>query len=371
MAEIITYADDTDQPQEISQHIVISRNKSVYVPEIIRKSIVYRDHNVECLTFDCPRYWSGIDISELNIYVNYIAEGQKKKKEDPGSFLCENVIVDEDNTDIFHFDWRITSNASEFPDKLIFLVCAKSVDAEGNENVHWNSRLCTSLEVQEGLEASDSIVKKYPDVIESILSKLGKQIELRNSGIAIQYRNAGENIWTDLVQLEDIKGDAAVIIESNFKGSDTTANIMEKTGEAGDKWYSTDEGVYYMLSTSGEWINCGSGENLKKIEDEIDALKGDISQLSEEIDDLKNNETGTTVTSGSVKTILSNIMTIMRAQVNPDGTPQVYNPDISAIADMTDELIANLGTNVTQNGSTLTIVDVPNVTQNGTTLLIA
>lgn len=172
MAEIMTYADDTDQPQEISQHIVISRDKSVYVPEFIRKSIVYRDHNVECLTFDCPRYWSGIDISELNIYVNYIAEGQKKKEEDPGSFLCENVIVDEDNTDIFHFDWRITSNVSGFPDKLIFLVCAKSVDAEGNEDVHWNSRLCTSLEVQEGLEASDSIAKKYPDVIAQLIVKM-------------------------------------------------------------------------------------------------------------------------------------------------------------------------------------------------------
>lgn len=172
MAEIMTYAEDTDQTQGISQHIVISRDKSVYVPEIIRKSIVYRDHNVECLTFDCPRYWSGIDISELNIYVNYIAEGQKKKEEDPGSFLCENVVVDEDNTDIFHFDWKITSNASEFPDKLIFLVCAKSVDSDGNEDVHWNSHLCKDLEVQEGLEASDSIVKKYPDVIESILAKI-------------------------------------------------------------------------------------------------------------------------------------------------------------------------------------------------------
>lgn len=279
--------------QGIVQNIVISRDKSIYVPEIIKKSIVQRDHNVDRLTFDCPRYWNGIDISKLNIYVNYIAAGQKKQGKEPESFLCENVIVDEDNTDIFHFDWRITSNVSGFPDKLIFLVCAKSVDAEGNEDVHWNSRLCTSLEVQEGLEASDSIVKKYPDVIESILSKLGKQIELRNSGIAIQYRNAGENIWTDLVQLEDIKGDAAVIIESNFKGSDTTANIMGKAGEAGDKWYSTDEGVYYMLSTSGEWINCGTGENLKKIEDEISKLKGDLSHLSEEMEQLKQGGTGT------------------------------------------------------------------------------
>ena len=307
MADIMTYADDTDQIQEISQHIVISRDKSVYVPEIIRKSIVYRDRNVERLTFDCPRYWSGIDISELNIYVNYIAEGQKKKKEDPGSFLCENVIVDEDNTEIFHFDWRITSNASEFPDKLIFLVCAKSVDAEGNEDVHWNSHLCKDLEVQEGLEASDSIVNKYPDVIESILSKLGKQIELRNSGIAIQYRNAGENIWTDLVQLEDIKGDAAVIIESNFKGSDTTANIIAKTGETGDKWYSTDEGVYYMINSFGEWIDCGSGENLKKIEDEIAELKGDIEQLKQ--------SGGSGSGSGFSDSTITRLINIMRAGV--------------------------------------------------------
>ena len=265
--------------QGIVQNIVISRDKSIYVPEIIKKSIVQRDHNVDRLTFDCPRYWNGIDISKLNIYVNYIAAGQKKQGEEPESFLCENVVADEDNPDIFHFDWRITSNVSEFPDKLIFIVCAKSVDAEGNEELHWNSRLCTDLEVQEGLEASAAIVEKYPDVIEQILSKLGKQIEFRNSGKAIQYRNAGENIWVDLVQLEDIKGDAAVIVESNFKGSDTTENILAKTGETGDKWYSTDEGVYYMINSFGEWINCGSGENLKKIEDEIDALKGDIEQL--------------------------------------------------------------------------------------------
>lgn len=158
--------------QGIAQNIVISRDKSIYVPEIIKKSIVQRDHNVDCLTFDCPRYWNGIDISKLNIYVNYIAAGQKKQGGEPESFLCENVVEDEDNPDIFHFDWRITSNVSEFPDKLIFIVCAKSVDAEGNEELHWNSRLCTDLEVQEGLEASAAIVEKYPDVIEQIIQKL-------------------------------------------------------------------------------------------------------------------------------------------------------------------------------------------------------
>ena len=158
--------------QGIVQSIVINRDKSIYVPEIIKKSIVQRDHNVDRLTFDCPRYWDGIDISKLNIYVNYIAAGQKKQGEEPESFLCENVVADEDNPDMFHFDWRITSNVSKFQDKLIFIVCAKSVDAEGNEELHWNSRLCTDLEVQEGLEGNDAIVEKYPDVIEQILQKL-------------------------------------------------------------------------------------------------------------------------------------------------------------------------------------------------------
>lgn len=282
-----------------SQHIVINRDRSVAVPSLIKKSIVQRDHNIERLTFDCPRYWYGKDISTLNIYVNYISVIKKAKGEDPGSSLCENVVIDENDQDILHFDWIITDNVSEDMGGLIFLVCAKSVDSDGNEDVHWNSHLCKEMEVQEGLEASSAIVKRYPDVIESILSKLGKQIELRNSGTAIQYRNAGENTWVDLVQLEDIRGEDAVIIESNFQGSDTTANILAKTGETGDKWYSTNDGVYYMFSSKGEWINCGSGENLKKIEDEINEVKD--SKLDKPAEDgnegqvLTNGSDGTTI----------------------------------------------------------------------------
>lgn len=46
---------------------------------------------------------------------------------------------------------------------------------------------------------------------------------------------------------------------------------------------------------------------------------------------------------GNIKTILENIMTIIKAQVNTDGTPQDYSPDISDIESQTDALIASLG----------------------------
>lgn len=260
-------------------HITITRDKSINVPGTVKKSIVQHEHNVTRLTFDCPRFWNGIDISKLNIYINYIPLS-KKKMEEPEKTLCENVEVDKNDSEIFHFDWVITSNASKKYDTLLFLVCAKSVDNDGNEILHWNSNLCKDLEVQEGLEGYDTIVEKYSDVIEQILSKMGKQIEFRNSGKAIQYRNAGENIWNDLVQLEEIRGNGIVIYESNFMGSDTTANIRNKTGKTGDKWYSTDEHVYYMLSNFGDWINCGNGDNLQKLNDEIMNTNRKLGNLS-------------------------------------------------------------------------------------------
>lgn len=166
MSEEITTVDIT------SQHIVINQDRSVAVPSLIKKSIVQRDHNIERLTFDCPRYWYGKDISTLNIYVNYISVSQKAKGDDPGSSLCENAVIDESDQDMMHFDWVITNNISQDVGGLLFLVCAKSVDSDGNEDVHWNSHLCKDLEVQEGLEASDSIAKKYPDVIEQIFQRL-------------------------------------------------------------------------------------------------------------------------------------------------------------------------------------------------------
>lgn len=169
-----------------SQHIVINQDRSVAVPSLIKKSIVQRDHNIERLTFDCPRYWYEKDISTLNIYINYISASQKAKGDDPGSSLCENVVIDENDQDMMHFDWVITNNVSQDVGGLLFLVCAKSVDSDGNEDVHWNSHLCKELEVQEGLEASSAIVKRYPDIIEYILANLGGSVSAEEIATAVE-----------------------------------------------------------------------------------------------------------------------------------------------------------------------------------------
>lgn len=66
-----------------------------------------------------------------------------------------------------------------------------------------------------------------------------------------------------------------------FKGEDTTSNITAKEQPSvGDKWFSTDENVYYMYSSNG-WVNVGSGEDYSNIKSEFNELKGDLEQLKQ------------------------------------------------------------------------------------------
>lgn len=69
-----------------------------------------------------------------------------------------------------------------------------------------------------------------------------------------------------------------------FKGKDTTSNIIAKEQPSvGDKWFSTDENVYYMYSSNG-WVNVGSGEDYSNIMSEFNELKESLKDINVETD---------------------------------------------------------------------------------------
>lgn len=170
--ELINSLSDDELEKRIAEsqteeHIVINDDRTITVPMTLRKIAVQFDNNVETVTFDCPRYWDDIDISGMNIYINYMRPDNK-----PGCYVVDNVRVDEIDKKQIHFEWTITRNVSEIKGKLSFLVCAKSINDIGEETYHWNSELNKEMIVSEGLECGNPIVEKYPDVIEQILAKL-------------------------------------------------------------------------------------------------------------------------------------------------------------------------------------------------------
>ena len=158
-------------------HIIIGPDRVINVPNELKRLAVQYDHDVETVIFDCPRYWDEHDMSQMNVYINYLRADKES------SFTkAQNVVVDETDNSIMHFTWTVSRNVTEVYGQLVFLVCIKKADNEGNEKTHWNSELCKTCYVSEGLEIDGEVIKEiYPDIIESWYSEVVDVIDEVNA----------------------------------------------------------------------------------------------------------------------------------------------------------------------------------------------
>lgn len=147
------------------EHINIDDNRIITVPERLRRIAVQYDHNVETVTFDCPRFWDEHDLSNMIIYVNYLRSDEVKTR-----YLAENVRIDSSDSNIIHFEWTITNDTTLVPGQVEFLVCAIKLDGEGNEELHWNSEINKQMYVSTGLEGLDSVYEGHIDLITDIIA---------------------------------------------------------------------------------------------------------------------------------------------------------------------------------------------------------
>lgn len=151
----------------VEPHIVVGANRVITVPEELKRIAVQFDHNIETVTFDCPRYWDGIDMSQMQIYINYV-----RPDGESGSYKAQNVSVDSEDANIMHFTWTIDSHVSEAFGSLKFLICIKKTDREGKLVNHWSSDLCTDAFVSEGLECEAAITEQETALITQLLTRM-------------------------------------------------------------------------------------------------------------------------------------------------------------------------------------------------------
>lgn len=156
-------------------HIIIGNDRYITVPDELKRLAVQYDHNIETVTFDCPRYWDGIDMSGMHVYINYL-----RSDRETGAYQADSVSIDGNDSSIMHFDWIISKNVTMAIGKVAFLVCIKKVDSNGNEVNHWNSELYKECYVSEGLEYDgETLQELYPDILEKWYKEL---TDARNSG---------------------------------------------------------------------------------------------------------------------------------------------------------------------------------------------
>lgn len=156
-------------------HIVIESDRTITVPDDLRHISVQGEHNIETVTFDCPRYWDGHDLSQMQMRIVYQRPDGHREPH-----LVENLRVDEVDENTIHFEWTISGNVTAVKGDISFMVCAKLSDSEGNREREWHTRLNQDLIIDEGMDCSgDEIVEQNPDILEAILVQLD---DLKNAG---------------------------------------------------------------------------------------------------------------------------------------------------------------------------------------------
>lgn len=224
-SEVIDGLPDTSQ----EPHLIIGNDRIINVPDELKRLAVQYDHDIETVTFDCPRYWDEHDMSEMRIYINYLRSDAVS-----GCYKAQNIVVDETDQSIMHFDWTISRNITEAFGKLVFLVCIKKADSDGNEKNHWNSELCKDCYVSEGLEYDiESVKELYPDLIENwyqeVLQVIGEVNDTKQE--LLDMRDAGE---FDGATFTPNVNENCDLSWTNNKGLEnpTTVNIKGDTGFA-------------------------------------------------------------------------------------------------------------------------------------------
>lgn len=238
---------------ETEPHIVIGDDRIVSVPKELQRIAVQYDHDVETVTFDCPRYWDGLDMSKMNIYINYM-----RKDRYVDSYKTTDIAVDTANPNVMHFNWTISRNVSKISGGLKFLVCIKKSDAEGSEINHWNSELNNEMYISEGLEADPSILDPYPDII----SQWGNEVNDIKK-ILLDARDAGEFDGATYTPSVDDEGNLSWTNDKgkvnpptkNVKGYSPSIAVKEITG--GHQLVITD----YTGSQTVDVLNGTNGKN--------------------------------------------------------------------------------------------------------------
>lgn len=222
--ELLNSLDISSTSEE--SHIVIGKDRFIVVPDKLKRIAVQYDHNIETVTFDCPRYWDEHDMSGMSIYINYLCADKE-----PGIYKAENVTVDTNDTTVMHFDWTITKNVTMASGQIAFLVCIKNTGTDGVEKNHWNSEICKDCYISDGMEYDDGYINEiYPDIIEQwhkeVLSVTDEIIAARDNG---EFN--GDPGVSPTIQISDINGGHRVTITDidGTKSFDVMDTIIESS----------------------------------------------------------------------------------------------------------------------------------------------
>ena len=223
--------------------IIDPDTRTITVPPEYQLLGVENDKRVERIPFICPKIvGDNKDLSQdFILFINYV-----NAKGDPNAYKINDMQVESDN---ITFSWLLGENVTLYQGNIQISFCGiiPGDEQDDPDKNRWGTTINTDCTVLTGLKCTQQVAENNPDALVQIWAAIdelkaggggsgtpgkdGREVELQNSGTAIQWRYVGDESWTDLVQLSEITG---------TKGDPGDNGITPHIGENGN-WYLGDE----------------------------------------------------------------------------------------------------------------------------------
>lgn len=334
--------------------------REITIPASIHQLGVESDDDVKKLTFNVPRYYYDNDLSEFNIYINYM---NANKEGDLFEIFEDDLRIGEDDT--LSFDWIVGRNAVAYKGTAIFNVCMKKIqkDAEGNivldedempiVEKEFNTTIA-KLPVLEGLETGEEVVQEYADILvqwEEMLfgfeNSAKREIILKGSEVVQTVTETGEEQRRQII----LKGSEVLSEVENVKDSVTAEGEAQRTAiiQKGNE-------VIETIDTRKTEIETAASQGLS----DINAVKDSVTAEGEaqrQAIILKGSEVVETVTTtGETQvTNITNASTQAQTDIQAKADSVVASLDETLPPLVTEYMEANPAATHSWDGTTLTM----------------
>lgn len=236
---------------EVEGHIIIGKDRKIIVPEALKRIAVQYDQNIETVTFDCIRYWDNNDLSTFRIYIDYTRADGKD-----GIHPVSNIIVDEADDTIMHFDWQIDAAVAEVPGNLEFGVCATLLGEDGVSVKDWNSELNNEMYISKGKHSdSQIVVDQYPDLITQLINRMDATEKIRYKAAIELDGTAGHIVWNyskSDTAIVTLTADKALSIENAYDGARASLDVYGGKLILDDSLYLKSVTYAYLEAVEGQ-----------------------------------------------------------------------------------------------------------------------
>lgn len=288
-------------PESAPVCVIDPETRTIIVPPEYQLFGVENDKRTERLYFQCPKIvGDNQDLSrDYQLFINY-----QNANGDPDAYHIEDMEVDGDN---ITFSWLLEENVTKYRGNVQFAFGAiiPGDETEDPDKNRWNTTINTDCTCLVGLKCTQQVAESNPDALVQIWAAIdelkaggggggapgkdGREIEIQNSGTAIQWRYAGDGSWTDLVQLSEItgsKGDPGETpniqigtVQTLEPGQQATAsmtgtpenpllNLGIPKGEKGDPGEDAESGDPYTLPIMSD-TQLGGGKAVEKTDEDV------------------------------------------------------------------------------------------------------